>query len=182
MDGNVQHSRLQDRAGHEYKVLMPKLFVDYGRRAWEVAGKRALRDHGSESCGHKFKATNGWNKAVAAAASKNGVHETGLMAITCFHGIGIRHVNLYGENERHSHGERLLEATHTDCPKAPRMRVCYWWLARRSSSSGRCCVTLSPPVVIRLDLGERRKLILAGSSLLNVRVRTFTSVGRRCWP
>jgi hypothetical protein len=47
------------------------------------------------------------------------------MAITCFHGIGVRHVNLYGENDRHSHGERLLEATHTNCPEAMWMRVCY---------------------------------------------------------
>jgi hypothetical protein len=80
---------------------------------------------GSESCGHKFKATNGWNKAVAAATSKKGVDETGLMAVTCFHGIGVRYVNLYGANERHSHGERLLEAMHTDCPEATTMRVCY---------------------------------------------------------
>jgi hypothetical protein len=125
MDGNVQHSRLKDRSGHEYKVLIPKLFVDYGRRGWERMGNRRLRDHLSESCGHKFKATNGWNKAAAAATSKKGLDETGLMAVTCFHGIGVRFVNLYGGNERHTHGERLLEVMHTDCPEATKMRVCY---------------------------------------------------------
>jgi hypothetical protein len=59
-------------------------------------GKRRPRDHLSESCGHKFRATNGWNKAAAAATSEKGVNETGLMAVTYFHGIGIRFVNLYG--------------------------------------------------------------------------------------
>jgi hypothetical protein len=144
---------LNDRSGLEYKVLIPKLFVDYGRRGWERMGNRRLRDHLSESCGHKFKATNGWNKAAAAATSKKGLDETGLMAVTCFHGIGVRFVNLYGGNERHTHGERLLEVMHTDCPGATKMRVCYshrgfglmvgeeveqlWSMLRRLIPSGR---------------------------------------------
>jgi hypothetical protein len=72
-----------------------------------------------------LKATNGWNKAIAAATSKKGVDETGVMAVTCFHGIGVCYVNLYGGKERHSHGERLLEAMHTDCSEATKMLVCY---------------------------------------------------------
>jgi hypothetical protein len=86
---------------------------------------RRLRDHLSESCDHKFKATNGWNNAAAAATSKKGLDETGLMAVTCFHGIGVCFVNLYAGNERHTHGERLLEVMHTDCPEATKMCVCY---------------------------------------------------------
>jgi hypothetical protein len=46
------------------------------------------------------------------------VDETGLMAVTCFHGIGVRYLNLFGGNERYSHAMRLLEAMQ-------QMRVCY---------------------------------------------------------
>jgi hypothetical protein len=38
MDGNVQHCRFKDRLPHEYKVLIPKLFADYGRRLFSLAG------------------------------------------------------------------------------------------------------------------------------------------------
>jgi hypothetical protein len=71
----------------------------------------------NDGCGHRFKATNGWNKAESAATSKKAVDETGLMAVTCFHGIGVRYLNLFGGNERYSHAMRLLEAMQ--------MRVCY---------------------------------------------------------
>jgi hypothetical protein len=125
MDGNVQHNRLKDKSAHEYKVLIPKLFVDYGRRQWPLGENRNRRGSLLDGCGHKFKATNGWNKAEAAATSKKGVDETGLMAVTCFHGIGVRYLNLYGGNERYSHGIRLLEVMHSDCPEATKMRVCY---------------------------------------------------------
>jgi hypothetical protein len=32
LDGNLQHTRLKDKSAYEFKVLVPKLFVDYGRR------------------------------------------------------------------------------------------------------------------------------------------------------
>jgi hypothetical protein len=40
MDGNVQHNRLKDKSEYEYKVLIPKLFVDYGRRQWPLWDNR----------------------------------------------------------------------------------------------------------------------------------------------
>jgi hypothetical protein len=65
------------------------------------------------------------NKAESAATSKKAVDETGLMAVTCFHGIGVRYLNLFGGNERYSHAMRLLQAMHADCPEATQLRVCY---------------------------------------------------------
>jgi hypothetical protein len=104
---------------------VPKLFVDYGRRMFSLAGNVDRRGSLNDACGHRFKATNGWNKAESAATSKKAVDETGLMAVTCFHGIGVRYLNLFGGNERYSHAMRLLEAMHADCPEATQMRVCY---------------------------------------------------------
>jgi hypothetical protein len=125
MDGNVQHCRFKDRSPHEYKVLIPKLFVDYGRRLFSLAGNVDRAGSLNDGCGHRFKATNGWNKAESAATSKKAVDETGLMAVTCFHGIDVRYLNLFGGKERYSHAMRLLEAVHADCPEATHMRVCY---------------------------------------------------------
>jgi hypothetical protein len=113
LDGNLQHTRFKDKSAYEFKVLVPKLFVDYGRRRWPAIGNMNENRPISDSCGHKFKATNGWNKAEAAATTKKGVDETGVMAVTCFHSIGVRYVSLYGGNERFSHGIRLIEAMHS---------------------------------------------------------------------
>jgi hypothetical protein len=125
LDGNVQHCWFKDRSPYEYKVLIPKLFVDYGRRLFSLAGNVERGGNLPDGCGHRFKATNGWNKAESAAASKTAVDETGLMAVTCFHGIGVRYLNLHGRNERDTHAMRLLEAMHADCPAATKMNVCY---------------------------------------------------------
>jgi hypothetical protein len=65
------------------------------------------------------------NKEESAATSKKAVDETELMAVTCFHGIGVRYLNLFGGNERYCHAMRLPEAMHADCPEATQMRVCY---------------------------------------------------------
>jgi hypothetical protein len=47
------------------------------------------------------------------------------MAVTCFHGIGVGYVNLYGGNERYCHAMRLPEAMHSHCPEATKMGVYY---------------------------------------------------------
>jgi hypothetical protein len=125
LDGNVQHCRFKDQSPYEYKVLIPKLFVDYGRRRFSLAGNVERGGSLLDGCGHRFKATNGWNKVESAATTKKAVDETGLMAVTCFHGIGVRYLNLYGGNERYTHAMRLLEAMHADCPAATKMHVCY---------------------------------------------------------
>jgi hypothetical protein len=125
-----------------YKVVIPKLFVDYGRRQWPLGDNRNRAGSLLDGCGHKFKATNGWNKAEAAVTSKKGVDETGLMAVTCFHSIGVRYLNLYGGNEHYSHGtelfytvERSVTATASDslrscsptAPKPPRCASATMW-------------------------------------------------------
>jgi hypothetical protein len=80
-DGNVQHCRYKDQSPYEYKVLVPKLFVDYGRRRFSLAGNVERGGSLLDGCGHRFKANNGWNKGESAAATKTSVDKTGLMAV-----------------------------------------------------------------------------------------------------
>jgi hypothetical protein len=68
-----------------------------------------------DGCGHRFKATNGWSKAEYAAATKKAVDETGLMAVTCFHGIGVHYLHLYGGNERYTHACGLPSRNEDAC-------------------------------------------------------------------
>ena len=37
LDGNMQHTRFKDRSAWEFEELSPKLFVDYGRRQFDLA-------------------------------------------------------------------------------------------------------------------------------------------------
>jgi hypothetical protein len=121
IDGNQQHIRFKDKSPYEYEKLPPKLFVDGGRRRFDLAGSTTQQ----AGCGNNFKATNGWNKAEAAAQSKKALDETGLMAATCFHGTNLRFMNVYGGNERYSHVIRLLESIEAECPAAGKIQLCY---------------------------------------------------------
>jgi hypothetical protein len=123
IDGNQQHIRFKDKSSYEYEKLPPKLFVDYGRRKFGLAGSVSATQ--SVGCGNKFKATNGWNKAEAIAQSKKTLDETGLIAATCFHGTNLRFMNVYGGNERYSHVVRLLESIEAECPAAGPIQLCY---------------------------------------------------------
>ena len=123
IDGNQQHVRFKDKSSYEYEKLPAKLFVDYGRRNFGLAGTASAVQR--MGCGNKFKATSGWNKAEAMAQSKKALDETGIMAATCFHGTNLRFMNIYGGNERYSHVIRLLESIDAECPAAGAIRLCY---------------------------------------------------------
>jgi hypothetical protein len=120
IDGNQQHIRFKDKSPYEYEKLPPKLFVDNGRRRFDLAGSTQ-----QPGCGNNFKVTSGRNKAEAAAQSKKALDKTGLMAATCFHGTNLCFMNVYGGNERYSHVIRLLESIEAECPAAGQIQLCY---------------------------------------------------------
>jgi hypothetical protein len=108
-----------------------------------------------DGCGHTFKVTDGWNKVEAAATSKKGVDERGLRAVTCFHSIGVRYLNLYGGNQHYSYSMRLFYTVETSgtatasgslrpyiptAPKPPRCTSATMWPA----SSNQQCEVLTP--------------------------------------
>jgi len=128
LDGNMQHTRFKDRSSWEFEELRPKLFVDYGRRQFDLAGNLSRRYEGGipdTACGHRFKATNGWNRAEVKTATKKNLDETGLVAVTCFHGTNLRFLNIYGGGERHSHATRVIEAILEDTPEIGHLNLCY---------------------------------------------------------
>jgi hypothetical protein len=47
------------------------------------------------------------------------------MVATCFHGVGLRYLNMHGTGERHSHGIRLLQAILEEAPALQKLRLCY---------------------------------------------------------
>jgi hypothetical protein len=127
LDGNLQHIRFKDKTACEYEVLTPKMFVAYDRTQFDLAGSRA--NIPDTSCGHKFKATNGWNRTETSTATKKHLAESGLMAATCFHGTNLRFLNLHGVGERQSHAFTLLESIlreiEADTPNFYKIKLCY---------------------------------------------------------
>jgi hypothetical protein len=64
MDGNMQHARLKRHTLWDFEIFEPKLFVDYGRKKFDLttsANDQVNTIIPSNACGHKFKATDGWN-------------------------------------------------------------------------------------------------------------------------
>jgi hypothetical protein len=99
MDGNMQHARLKRHTLWDFEMFEPKLFVDYGRKKFDLA--TSANDQvdtiiPSNACGHKFKATNGWNRPETITTTKNVLDESGIVGITCFHGVNWRFLNIYG--------------------------------------------------------------------------------------
>jgi hypothetical protein len=126
LDGNLQHIRFKDKSSFEYEVLTPKMFVAYNQRQFNLASQG--RNVPDTSCGHKFKATSGWNRTETSTASKKHLAESGLMAATCFHGTNLRYLNLHGVGERQSHAFALLESIlseiEADCYGGVMIRGC----------------------------------------------------------
>jgi len=58
----------------------------------------------SNACGHQFKAIDGWNRPKTITATKKALDNSGIVGITCFHGINLRFLNIYGGGEWQSHG------------------------------------------------------------------------------
>jgi len=79
----------------------------------------------SNTCGHKFKATGGWNRHETITATKMALDESGIVGITCFHGINLRFLNIYGGGEWQSHSIRLIEAVLHEVLHFAKLKLCY---------------------------------------------------------
>jgi hypothetical protein len=124
-DGNLQHYRY-DKQAFDFERLTPKLFVNYKGRDYNLANEVpdvAAEVEGSRA--HQFKATNGWNKTESTLVSKKKVDESGLMVLTCFHGMALRFVNMYRTGERQTHALTLLKSLLAEKPDIDKLRLCY---------------------------------------------------------
>jgi hypothetical protein len=122
-DGNMQHYRY-DRNPFDFERLTPKLFVNYKGRDYNLANVPDAAAE-SSSCANQFKATAGWNKTETTLLSKKKVDESGLMVVTCFHGIAMRFVNMHRTGERQTHALTLLKSILAEKPELEKLRVCY---------------------------------------------------------
>lgn len=130
IDGNMQHTRFKDRRSWEFEEINPKAFVNYKVRRYylasdergilEAANRRAVET----ACGSHFKAANGFSRTEFSTQTKKLLDESGLMVATCFHGVGLRYLNLHNSGERHSHGVALLKAIEEQSG-ATKMKLCY---------------------------------------------------------
>jgi len=128
LDGNMQHARLKMHTLWDFEIFEPKLFVDYGRKKFNLAtsaNEQVDTIIPSNACGYKFKATDRWNRPETITATKMVLDESGVVGTTCFHGVKLRLLNIYGGGERQSHGIRLMEAVLHEIPHFAEMKLCY---------------------------------------------------------
>jgi hypothetical protein len=133
VDGNMQHKRFRDRSPWEFEVLRSKLFVRIQERSFSLAADaqkkiaeadKAVTERGG-GCTSTFKATQGWNATTTKCASKAVLDESGLVGAVCFHGIGLRFLNIHGTGERHTHVVAILEEIYNEHSDIDRIRLCY---------------------------------------------------------
>ena len=128
MDGNMQHARLKRHTLWDFEIFEPKLFVNYGRKKIDLAMSANHQDNPiilSNTCGHKFMATDGRNRPETITATKMVLDESGIVGITCFHLVNLRFLNIYGGGERQSHRIRLIEAVLHEVPHFAELKLCY---------------------------------------------------------
>jgi hypothetical protein len=128
MDRNMQHAQLKRHKLWDFEIFEPKLFVDYGKKKFDLAtsaNDQVNTIFPSNTCGHKFKSTDGWNRPETITATKKVLDESGIGGITCFQGINLRCLNIYGGGERQSHGIRLIEAVLHEVPHFAELKLCY---------------------------------------------------------
>jgi len=113
LDGNMCHAQLKRDILWDFEIVEPKLFVNYGRKMFNLA--TSANEHfniiiPSNASGHKYKATDRWNRPETSTASKKALDKSGVVGITCFLGVNLRFLNIYGGGEQQSHGIRLIDA------------------------------------------------------------------------
>jgi hypothetical protein len=79
----------------------------------------------TNTCGHQFKATDGWNRPETIAPSKTALDKSGVVGITCFHPVNLRFLNIYDCGEWLSHGFRLREARFHEVSHFSKLKFCY---------------------------------------------------------
>ncbi|KAF8539932.1 hypothetical protein BDD12DRAFT_701645, partial [Trichophaea hybrida] len=58
-------------------------------------------------------------------ATNQNFDESGLVAVTCFHGTNLQFLNIYGGGERPSHAIQMIEAILEDVPEIQSINMCY---------------------------------------------------------
>ncbi|KAI5819852.1 hypothetical protein BZA77DRAFT_341555 [Pyronema omphalodes] len=122
IDGNFQHIRFKDRGGTNHEYLEPRKFVSYGIRDFSSEYMPAANNN-TAGCDNRFHATGGWGKTLNTSRKKH-LDQSGLMGMTCFHGIPLRYLNIHGTGERQSHGVELVKDILQHDP-AMKVRLCY---------------------------------------------------------
>ena len=124
MDGNLQHKRFKD-VNPEFEVFKPRVFVNFGQQDYTTAqtASGSTDEAQDGGCSNQFKATGGWKKSELSTLGKKNLDESGLMGVTCTHGIGLRYLNMHRSRERHTHGIALLD--HILDESELDIRLCY---------------------------------------------------------
>lgn len=110
------------------EVFKPKLFVNYRRKKFHLAtsaNKQVNTSISSNACGHKFKATDGWNTAKTITALQEESDESVIVQSTCNYGVKWRFLNIYGGGEWQSHSIRLIKAVLHEAPHFTNLKLCY---------------------------------------------------------
>jgi hypothetical protein len=113
MDRNMQHARQKRHTLLDFGIFEPKLLVDCGRKKFDLAtsaNEQVNTIIPTMACGHKYKATDGWNRPETITTTKMALDESGVVGITCCLSVNLRCLNIDGGGERQSHGIRLIEA------------------------------------------------------------------------
>lgn len=134
IDGNFSLNRFENASSNECETVNPRLFVNFGRKEYELAGDKewekdtATFKTNPGPCGKQFLAgkadTLSKGNAVPTKKAKRNLDETGVMVATCRHGIGIRLLNIHDSGERHSHGISLLKSINEEIGPE-KLNLCY---------------------------------------------------------
>ena len=119
MDRNIQQARQKRHTLWDIEIFEPKLLIDYGRKKFNLAtsaNEQVNTILPSITCGHKFKATNRWNRPETITTTKMALDESGIVGITFYDGVNLRFLNMYGGGERQSHGIRRIDAVLHEVP------------------------------------------------------------------
>jgi len=128
MNTNTHHAHLKKHTRWEFEIFEPKPFVEYGRKMFDLAtraNEQVITIIPSNACGHRFTATKGRNQPETIAATKKALDESGLVGITCCHGVHLRFLKICGGGARLSNGVRLTEAVMHEVPDFAKLQLCY---------------------------------------------------------
>lgn len=139
IDGNFSLNRFENASSNECEIVTPRLFVNYGKKHYELASDTARQkaawsksvDEVKKSrgpCAVQFFASKSdrlsQGKAIPSKKAKRNLDETGVMVATCRHGVGVRLLNIHDAGERQSHGISLMRSISEEVqPKE--IKMCY---------------------------------------------------------
>jgi hypothetical protein len=75
-------------------------------------------------CMSTIKAAQGWNATTTQCTAKADLDESGLGGAVCFHGSGLRFLNIPGTGERHTGGVAILEEIFNERSDINPIRLC----------------------------------------------------------